>query len=272
MSVHWVVNTSLHREGGYHNLVQALERQEVPYTLVDKPPFADYLIDSSEREFGGEVKKLTLDIEGPVFVTGTTSMRYVSENHGWDPGYIDAPGQTELMQHWGEHLLNHDAVFGTLRDIQCPGKSFFIRPVEDTKSFAGDIMDAAHFEDWRKTIIAGGNAFVTLNADDEIMMSPIKKIYAEYRLYFIGGKFVTGSRYKLGHNVDYVEHVDVAALRYAEERIAEFCPRRAVCLDIAHIEGPRPYKVIETNSISSAGFYACDMNKFVGAIGLEFGY
>lgn len=269
--VHWVVNTSLHREGGYHNLIAALDRLEVPYTLVDKPPFVDYLIDSTDRKFGEDVKKITLDLKGPVFVTGTTSMRDVSRNHGWDPGYIDAPSQTELVQHWGEHVLNHDSVFGTLEEIQVPGKSFFIRPVEDTKSFAGTIMDADAFEDWRCDILADRNAFVTLKAEDEIMMSPVKQIYAEYRLYFIGGKFVTGSRYKLGHHVSYDEHVDVNALRYAEERIAEYCPRRAVCLDIAHVAGPEPYKVIETNSISSAGFYACDMNKFVGAIGMEFG-
>lgn len=268
--VHWVVNTNLKREGGYHCLVQALERQEVPFTLVDKPPFVDYLIDSN-REFGDEPKIITLDIDGPVFVTGTTSMRDVSKNHGWNPGYIDAPGQNELREKWGEHLLNHDAVFGKLGEIQPPAEQFFARPVEDTKSFAGEIMNVGHFEDWRRDIVAGGNAFVTLGADDEIMLAPIKKIYAEYRLYFIDGHFSTGSRYKLGHNVDYIPHVDPAALDFARERIAEFCPRIAVCLDVAHIEGNEPYKVIETNAISSAGFYACDMNKFVGDMNVAIG-
>lgn len=267
--VHWVVNTNLKREGGYHSLIEALRRQEIDFTLVDKPPFVDYLIDSN-REFGDPCVPITLELEGPVFVTGTTSMRDVSRNHGWNPGYVDAPSQTELMEKWGEHLLNHDAVFGKLGEIVAPGSHFFARPVEDTKSFAGEVMDSDHFEDWRKTIVEGGNAFVTIGAGDEIMLAPIKKIYAEYRLYFISGEYCTGSRYKIGHKVEYIPHVDPAALDFARERIAEFCPRRAVCLDIAHIEGNDPYKVIETNAISSAGFYACDMNKFVGAINAEF--
>jgi hypothetical protein len=263
--VHWVVNTNLKRETGYVGLVEALQRLDVPYTLVDKPPFVDYLIDSN-REFGEEPKIITLDLEGPVFVTGTTSMREVSRKHGWNPGYIDAPGQTELMEHWGDHLLNSDAVFGPLRDIQVPGAHFFARPVEDTKAFAGTTFDAAEFEEWRKVVVEGSNDFVTLNGDDQVMLAPLKNIFSEYRLYFIDGQYATGSRYKRGSVVSYDPFVEPEVIAYARERISEFCPRIAVCLDIAHIEGDEPYKVIETNAISSAGFYACDMNVFVGAM------
>lgn len=263
--VHWVVNTNLKRETGYVGLVEALQRLEVPYSLVDKPPFVDYLI-NSEREFGEEPKIITLNLKGPVFVTGTTSMRDVSRNHGWLPGYIDAPGQQELIKHWGEHLLNHDAVFGPLKDIKIPGQHFFARPVEDTKAFAGTLFDAEEFENWRRIVVAGGNDFVTLGGDDLVMLAPVKDIFAEYRLYFIGGQYATGSRYKRGSQVSYDSFVEPEVIAYARERIAEFCPRIAVCLDIAHVAGDQPYKIIETNAISSAGFYACDMNVFVGAM------
>jgi hypothetical protein len=92
--MHWVVNTSLQREGGYEALIHNLERTATPYTLVRKPPFADYLV-GMEDDFDeeGHQKPIMLDIEGPVFVTGTTSMREVSKAHGWKPGYIDAPSQ-----------------------------------------------------------------------------------------------------------------------------------------------------------------------------------
>ena len=62
----------------------------------------------------------------------------------------------------------------------------------------------------------------------------------------------------------YSQDVPPIVTDFAKERIAEYCPRTAICLDIALTDdGP---KVVEINSISSAGFYACDMNKFVGAI------
>lgn len=266
--IHWVIDRALGRaEGGYEHLISHLDRIGTPYTLVRKPPFADYLVGMEDND-----TPITIEVPNPVFVTGTTSMRLVSDKMGWTPGYVDAPSQTELFDVWGEHVLNYGAIVGKFRDITPPDGSFFIRPVEDTKSFAGQIMDeASQFEYWRKSIILGDFPFATLGPEDEIMMAPIKQIYAEYRLYVIGGKIVTGSRYKLGHRVFYTTDLDPDMLTYAEERIKEWCPRRAVCLDIAHVAGDEPYKIIETNAISSSGFYACDMGKFINAINDEYG-
>lgn len=263
MTVHWVIDRALGRaEGGYERLLVALERTNTPYTLVRKPPFADYLVGMEDND-----TPITIDVPNPVFVTGTTSMRLVSAKMGWNPGYIDAPGQEELKSVWGDELLNSDAVMGPLGTIMPPGKGFFIRPVEDTKSFAGQIMNEDEFYDWRKSIIMGNFPFATLGKDDLIMMAPIKTIYAEYRLYVVDGDIVTGSRYKIGNKVFYTEDLDPKMLDYARARIKEYCPRRAMCLDIAQIEGDNlTYKVIETNAISSSGFYACDMAKFADAI------
>lgn len=138
---HWVVNTSLIREGGYESLIQQLNRQEVPYTLVRKPPFADYLVNMTDDE------ELILHLDGPVFVTGTTSMHLVSKKMGWNPGYLDSPGITECIEHWGEHMLNHDAVFGKIGSIRPNADEFFCRPDLDSKSFSGTLMTATGFDD-----------------------------------------------------------------------------------------------------------------------------
>lgn len=263
MSVHWVIDRALGRsEGGYENLVAQLERIGTGYTLVRKPPFADYLVGMEDND-----TPITIDVPNPVFVTGTTSMGLVSKKMGWNPGYIDAPGQAELIEVWGSEVLNHDAVMGPLGTIEPPGDGFFIRPVEDTKSFAGQLMNRDEFYDWRAKIVEGDFPFATLGANDEVMMASLKNIYAEYRLYVIAGEIVTGSRYKLGNRVFYTSDLDPQMLDYARERIKEYRPREAMCLDIAQVEGDTTtYKVIETNAISSAGFYACDMGRFVSAI------
>lgn len=263
--MHWIVNTCLKREGGYYALVEQLERQGHPYTLVRKPPFADYLVAMEDDFDDGHQKPIMLDhIEEAVFVTGTTSMKAVSEAHGWTPGYIDAPSQAECFAMWGDHMLNIDARFGTIAEIAAPtGRDFFIRPDKDSKAFSGTIMREQEFEGWRRDLMSI-DTWTTVSPSTEVMIAPLKKIWAEYRCIMVEGRYVTGSRYKTGQTVGYSEDVGDRIRDFANRRVAEWCPRIAMCLDIA--DTPDGLKIIETNAISSAGFYAIDMGRFVGAI------
>ena len=263
-NVHWIVNTCLKREGGYEALIAQLERQNVPYTLVRKPPFAEYLCameDDLDEE--GNNRPIMLDITGPVFVTGTTSMKYVSASHGWSPGYIDAPGQEECFEHWGDHMLNFNATFGEIGTIEPPEGEFFIRPNLDSKSFAGTVSNSEDFEGWRNDLL-NIKSWTTIPADTQAMIAPLKTIWAEYRCVMVHGRYVTGSRYKTGRTAAYSTDVGQRIIDYANERLAEWCPRQALVIDIA--DTPDGLKVIETNAISSSGFYAIDMNIFVGEI------
>lgn len=255
--MHWVVNTSLRREGGYDSLIFQLERQGVEYTLVRKPPFADYLVGMDDDT------PIMLELEGPVFVTGTTSMSLVSAAHGWAPGYIDSPSIDECIEHWGHHVLNCDAQFGEIGTIVPIKDEFFIRPVEDSKSFAGTIMTAKNFEDWRKDLMAI-EGYTTLPSETRVMMASLKPIWSEYRTTVIEGKVVTASRYKTGKTVAYSQDVGDRIIDFANRRAREWTPRIAFTLDIA--DTPDGLKVIETNAISSSGFYALDMGIFVGSI------
>lgn len=262
--MHWVVNTSLRREGGYDALIYQLERQNTPYTLVRKPPFADYLVAMHDDiDESGSHKPIMLDIEGPVFVTGTTSMQAVSEAHGWSPGYITAPSQQEGIAHWGEHMLNHNARWGRIDEIIPPDGEFFIRPDLDLKAFSGTVMVPKKFEEFRKGIM-DVQGWTTCPPETIVMIAPIQTIWSEYRMYVIDGKVRTASRYKTGNTVAYSPEVGDMFINYANDRVAEWNPRIAFVMDIAHTpDGP---KIIETNAISSSGFYAIDMNVFVGEI------
>lgn len=262
--MHWIVNTCLKREGGYEALIEQLNRQGVEYTLVRKPPFAEYLVAMhDEYDDEGQNKPIMLDIEGPVFVTGTTSMHAVSKAHGWSPGYIDSPCIRECIEHWGEYMLNHDSIFGAISEITPVDDDFFIRPNVDSKSFAGTIMTKVNFESWRDSLLAI-DSWTTIPADTEVIMCSVKKIWAEYRCSVVNGRVVTASRYKTGATVAYSNDVGSNVYDYANQRVQEWNPRIAFTLDIA--DTPDGFKIIETNAISSSGFYALDMNKFVGEI------
>jgi len=207
--MHWVVNTSLKREGGYEALIDQLDRQKIEYTLVRKPPFADYLVGMDSDE------PIMLEIEGPVFVTGTTSMNMVSQNHGWQPGYLDSPGIIECIEHWGEHMLNHDLIVGTIADIEPIWDEFFIRPDLDSKSFSGTMMSKDKFNDWRKDLLAI-DTWTTIPASTQVIMSSLKVIWSEYRCSVVDGRVVTASRYKTGRTVAYSSDVGDRIINFAK--------------------------------------------------------
>lgn len=266
--MHWIVNCCLKREGGYGALIEQLERQGIEYTLVRKPPFADYLV-AMDDDFdeNGHQKPITLDIDGPVFVTGTTSMKAVSDAHGWSKdglGYIDAPSQSECFISWDRHMLNREAVFGEIGSIVPPfSGDFFLRPNHDSKAFSGTISNSQDFDGWREALL-NIKSWTTIPPETQVMIAPLKTIWAEYRCVMIRGRYVTGSRYKTGQTVAYSADVGQRIIDYANERLVEWCPREALVIDIA--DTPDGLRVIETNAISSSGFYAIDMNKFVGEI------
>lgn len=268
MKMHWIVNSNLTKERGYEVLIDYLDKINQPYTLVRKPPFVDYLISIEDNlDSNGDHIPLNLDISGPIFVTGTTSMRDVATKYNWNnpgPGYIEAPSQKECIDAWGDHMLNKNAVFGTIKDIIPPeAGDFFVRPNLDSKSFAGLILCPSEFEYWRKNIL-NIDSWTTLPPETEIMIAPLKKIYKEYRCIIVNGKCVTASQYKVGSRVEYSPDVPEAIIDFANDRIKEYNPRIAVTLDIADTsEGLR---IIETNSISSSGFYDIDMIAFADAI------
>jgi len=264
----WIVNTCLRREGGYDALIYQLERQNTPYTLVRKPPMAPYLCAMhDDLDEDGHNKPIMLDhINGPVFVTGTTSMQAVSEAHGWNPGYLTAPSQQEGIEHWGDHMLNREARWGRIDEIVAPDHAFFVRPDLDLKAFSGTVFEPSNpsaetFEEFR-TRIMNIKGWTNCPPDTLVMIAPIQEIWSEYRCYVIDGEVKTASRYKTGNRVAYSDEVGDMFIRYANERVAEWNPRPAFVMDIAHT--PNGPKIIETNAISSSGFYAIDMNIFVG--------
>lgn len=263
--MHWIVNTALSREGGYFALIDQLERQGVEHTLVRKPPLANYLVSMHDDfdENGNNRPIMLAHIEGPVFVTGTVSMQAISRDHGWTPGYIDAPGLAECIDVWGDRMLNANARFGELGSIAPPDGGFFIRPDEGDKAFAGKTMNAEDFAQWRDGIIEPGTASYT-PPETPVVIAPLRTIWAEYRCIIVNGRYVTGSRYKTGRTVGYSPDVGDRIVKFANECVADWNPRQALCLDIA--DTPEGLKVIELNAVSSAGFYSIDMGIYVDAI------
>jgi hypothetical protein len=256
----WVLQKNLYNEGAFADLLQQLDRQNVRYQIVDVIPFAHEMIPD-------------VNVDEPVFVLGATAMGKIAKKKGWKPGYIDQNiNYHNLIENYDVFALNYDALILKLGEVNfsnIPWDEFFIRPVNDGKSFAGMIMNINELQEWILKIakLTDENSYTSITLYDEIVISPLKEIQAEYRFFVVDSKVVTGSQYKLGNRVCYralQSGLDLEVFQFARKMVNIWQPNTAFALDVASTsEG---YKVLEINSINSAGFYFCDMGKFINAI------
>lgn len=252
----WVLQDNLFNEDAFKDLLVQLDRQDTKYQVVKVIPFIGEMIPD-------------IDVQDDyVFVLGATSMAKVAKRKGWVPGYFgENLNYQNLLENYGSFMLNANCTVGRFDKLEKVWDEFHLRPVLDDKSFSGQVMNWEDFEEWRAKVIAIGdeeNSLTTLTGKDQVVMSPLLKIHAEYRFYVVDGKVVTGSMYKQGSRVYYKSDVDENISKFAQEMVTLWAPNRAFALDIA--DTPLGLKVIEINAINSSGFYACDMGKFVAAI------
>lgn len=266
--MHWVLQDNLFNEAAYRTLQETLDRFKMSYSIHKVIPFI------------GELTPEVPDDMKNVICMGSYALRHAAKKNGWTPGVFDLEPQTfEIQkQHWGEHMLNFDSVVTPFKDAVFTEDHMFIRPIEDSKVFAGKVMNKDEFEQWQHKIVdlkedyGNGPAF----GDTLMQVSPIKKIYAEYRCWVVQQKIVTSSLYKRGDQVVYSSDVDAHVLRYANRilrtinRIEDITlsvdnkgwrPHDAFVLDVC--ETDQGMRVVEINTLNAAGFYAANLTDLV---------
>ena len=105
----------------------------------------------------------------------------------------------------------------------------------------------------------------SLRHDTELMLSTPVRILKEWRLWAVGGQIVTYSLYKEGRRVVYRHEIDDDALAFAQ-RMVDLNPdyAQAYVIDVCRTE--EGLKLLETNCLNAAGFYAADLVKLASAI------
>jgi len=254
--VRWIVQSNLYSEANFQLLIEALERLGVEHSCHKVVPFSHTL----EPE-------TTVPVGQAVFVMGTTTLAKIAEDRGWTPGsFLNENFDFSVQRaYWGNNMLNFDAGVGPMSRVPFQPDPFFIRPTVDSKAFAGTVMDWGQFCEWYAGLLklrAEDNP--TITPDTEVVVAPLQTIHSEARLWMVDKKVVTASGYKQGNRVVYSPQVNDDILAFGEQMARRWSPARAYCLDVASTpEGP---KIIEVNNLSSAGFYAANMNKLVMAI------
>lgn len=268
--MHWILQDNLFNEVAYQKLLDTLERFDIPHSIHKVIPF-----------IGELTPEVELDTRN-VMCMGSYSLRHSARKHGWSPGVFDLePFNFNVqMKHWGEHMLNADAVVSRFEDAAFTEDVMFIRPIEDSKVFAGTVMDSAEFEEWQRKVCVLEEDFGTsLSRDTLIQVCRPKKIHAEYRFWIVDQRIVTSSLYKRGDRVIYSPDVDPHVTAFANKILRTkdnrtsitlstenegWRPHDAWCLDVC--ETPDGMRVVEIGTINSCGFYAANMTDLVLAL------
>lgn len=256
--MHWIVQNNIYSEEGHEKLIAAIERYGSPYTLHKCVPFV------------GTLDPEPAPTQNKVIVMGSYTLARVAQMRGWKPGVFlnDNFNAKVWTENW-PWIWNWDNIIEPIRDIGFKAvtkRPFFIRPILDSKSFSGQVMDWGQFSEWRDNLsqlTPEDLAYVDL--DTEVLIAPAKPTYREYRVWMVYGRAVTASQYKLGRTKVISPNVDERVFKFAEEMDKIWSPCAAYVMDV--FEGENGGLAVgEINNLNSAGFYAGDMAKLVGAL------
>ena len=253
--MHWVIQENFYHEDGIELLVTFLGKMGIPFTEVKVVPFAgDVLPD--------------VNVDGDVVCIGSYSMRKTAKKKNWYPGVFDIEyfDYTKCVAAWGDEMLNADSQFVKFKDVvPLETSDFFIRPIHDSKNFSGRTTSKSSFLQWQYNVIGLGKIGAdTLSGDTEVMVSPIKDIYSEYRFWIVDGKIVTSSQYVLGNRVVYSTGAPDNVMEYVRDML------KIHSLDIPFVfdvcETSKGMRIVELNTMNASGFYAGEVDKIVMAL------
>lgn len=253
--MHWILQNNLFNETAYETLLDLLVRYNISHSIHKVVPFVGELIPDPAIEHNN------------VICMGSYSLRHVAKRCGWYPGVFDIEALDFTIQrdHWGTHMLNYDSVVVPFGEANFDEPEVFIRPIQDSKVFAGRLITKEEFDDWQNRVVVLEEDYGdSLNKNTLIQVVPPKLIYTEYRFWIVRGDIVTSSLYKRGTRVVYNNDVPHSVSEYVNDRVKEWQPNEAFVIDVC--DTPDGMKVVEINTLNSCGFYAADISKLITSL------
>lgn len=272
----WLLQSNFFREAGYARLVETLARLSLPYVVVKPVPFTQRLVradvdTSHARVDVDELPDVEIDATQPVVSMGSYTLARIAEQRGYRPGaWLRGLDYRAWSTAWApERLLNPRARVARFGDADFDDEVAFVRPVEDSKAFAGKVFERGEWRGWKRRVLETAQATDPLNVDTEVLLAPPATIFTETRCWVVDGRIVTVSGYRRGKHVVYTPGADDEVLAFAQQCIEAWVPNDAFVLDVA--QTPDGCKIVEVNCLNAAGFYAADVLKLVSAIETRFG-
>lgn len=164
---------------------------------------------------------------------------------------------TYMMVPYGELLRLKEFIFDEGMAIN---GEVFVRPDSGYKLFTGMV---AKYDTWEKDVEFMG--FYDVAPEKLVVIAPPKKIVEEWRLVVVEKQVVAASQYKENGLVKLREGCPDEVSAFAQKVIAKgWEPDLAYVMDICQLQHG-DIRLIELNSFSCSGMYACDKSAMVEA-------
>lgn len=250
----WVVQKNLANEDEYPNFISAIEKTGSICQIVKVVPFAHDLIPPIETT--------------SIVAFGTMTLEGIAKQLNWSPGTFS--NEKHNFEYWSEgysgFLLNDDAKIHPFGSVPKFEGVRFIRPLDDSKVFAGQVIEGSDFANWHDQVLAIQDDFSTLTMSTKILIASTKEIKAEYRFFVVDSQVVTGSLYRQ-HNRTKKERIksNHRAWSFAADMVNRWKPGKHFVIDVCQMPDDS-WKIVEINSLNSSGFYNCDSSKIVNGL------
>lgn len=251
--MHWAVQTNLGSSEA-EKLIKAFKQTGHSYTPLIAIPFTDRPLPD-------------LPTDRPTIFYGSIGfIKPIWESRKWSPGAVfnENFDYRVWSQKWGARCLNDGATVLSIEEFSKSNhpadKLFFLRPCADDKTFTGTVLAFNEMDDWMRGIMGATPDF----KDTPIAVSEPLGISAEWRLYILNGRVVTGSLYKKNFRPIRSPDVPHEVIEFGEATAKVWSPASLFTLDVAE-SGDELY-VNEMGSFHSAGLYESDVPKLVSEI------
>ncbi|RFS24979.1 DUF4343 domain-containing protein [Chitinophaga silvatica] len=254
--IQWVVQENLTNIEYINDLQAACKKAGVTFQPIRVIPFSGQLPD-----FDAGRKS--------IFYGSTTLCNLVAANEQLKAGLFFDPESFSMenyFQQWGSYMLNYGATITDFKTLllreEDPNTLFFIRPVDDGKTFAGVVKRFADLTDWCEQL-QHYNETRSI-AESKIVVGKPYEIEMEWRLWIVEGKVVASSRYRTYFKLTKEKGCPPSVKDFAEARCLEYMPYGAFVMDIG--KAGDDLFIIECNCINAAGFYHGDINAIVSEV------
>lgn len=161
-------------------------------------------------------------------------------------------------------LLNKDCILVSFNDAQNLKfeEDMFVKPSTDLKVFNGGFIHSdTLFSDFlEKQQLISNIDYSQVN----VLFSPIKKVFSEYRFFVVDKKVISGSRYMVDRVVSPDSFVPDDIWKKAEEIALLYQPADIFTLDLCYTD--QGIFIVEYNCFNCSGSYDNDLVKTYQAI------
>jgi hypothetical protein len=259
-NIQWVIQKNLTNRSDVQNLKSSFEKLEIAYQEIDVIPFSPVLPDFDKERKTIFYGSLTL---------GNLVMQDKSLSQGLFMDY-SAFSMENYFSKWGAHMLNYGAVVTSFHDLMKMDFDketlLFIRPDDDSKSFAGEVKEFGEISSWYDKLKMFDNT--NLSPTSRIVVSKPYNIKYEWRLWIVYKKVVAASRYRENFHLSKQRGCPVEVTMFAEERCLEYTPADVFVMDVCLCGNE--YFIVECGCLNAAGFYDADIEAIVFSVSAYF--